>query len=238
MLRNFISKLLLENLEFQPTPGQLQLINELGEYVASGELSEIMLIRGYAGTGKTTLLKRVMSTVERLDFSVSHTTRLPRHGEIHGREYYFIKKELFEQMIDRGEFLEWAMVHDNYYGTALSTLSKKLEQNQDVILDIDVQGAEIIRKEGRLPASHIFIAPPDMIELERRLRGRGTEEEETIQKRLRNAHREMDFSPEYDYFIINDNLDRAAELLCSIIFAERARNRRTKEGVPLAGMNG
>jgi len=198
----------------------------------------LFIISAPSGTGKTSLLKRVMSTVERIDFSVSHTTRLPRHGEIHGREYFFIKKERFERMIDKGEFLEWAMVYDNYYGTALSTLSKKLEQNQDVILDIDVQGAEIIRKEGRLPASHIFIAPPDMIELERRLRGRGTEEEETIQKRLRNASREMDFSPKYDYFIINDDLDRAAELVCSIIFAERARNRRTMEGLPLAGMSG
>lgn len=198
----------------------------------------LFIISAPSGTGKTSLLKRVMSTIERVVFSVSHTTRPPRAGEIHGREYFFIDKQNFVQMIKNSEFLEWALVHDNYYGTALSMLSEKLAQDQDVILDIDVQGAEIIRKGGRLPASHIFIAPPDMEELERRLRGRGTEEEETIQKRLRNAHNEMKLSHHYDYFIINDDLGRAAETICSIIIAERARDRRDLGGLPFVGMGG
>ena len=198
---------------------------------------KLFIISAPSGTGKTSLLEIVMSEVERLVFSVSHTTRPPREGERDGREYYFVAKEQFQQMIAAGEFLEWAMVHDNYYGTALLSLSHQLEQNRDVILDIDVQGAEIIRRDGRLPASHIFIAPPDMAELERRLRGRATEKEQTIQKRLQNAHSEMAHCEKYDYFIINDNLQRAAGLVSSIIYAERARSRRTASGLPVdAGM--
>lgn len=194
---------------------------------------KLFIISAPSGTGKTTLLEIVMSEVERLVFSVSHTTRPPREGERDGKEYYFVGKEEFQQMIAAGEFLEWAMVHDNYYGTALSPLSRQLEQNRDVILDIDVQGAEIIRRDGRLPAAHIFIAPPGMEELERRLRGRATEKEQTIQKRLKNAHSEMAHCEKYDYFIINDNLQRAAVLVSSIIYAERARSRRTAQGLPV-----
>lgn len=194
---------------------------------------KLFIISAPSGTGKTSLLEIVMSEVERLVFSVSHTTRPPREGERDGKEYYFVAKEEFQQMIAAGEFLEWAMVHDNYYGTALSPLSRQLEQNHDVILDIDVQGAEIIRRDGRLPAAHIFIAPPGMEELERRLRGRATEREQTIQKRLKNAHSEMAHCEKYDYFIINDNLQRAAGLVSSIIFAERARSRRTAQGLPV-----
>lgn len=194
---------------------------------------KLFIISAPSGTGKTTLLEIVMSEVERLVFSVSHTTRPPREGERDGKEYYFVGKEEFQQMIAAGEFLEWAMVHDNYYGTALSPLSRQLEQNRDVILDIDVQGAEIIRRDGRLPAAHIFIAPPGMEELERRLRGRATEKEQTIQKRLKNAHSEMAHCEKYDYFIINDNLQRAAGLVSSIIYAERARSRRTAQGLPV-----
>lgn len=194
---------------------------------------KLFIISAPSGTGKTTLLEIVMSEVERLVFSVSHTTRPPREGERDGKEYYFVAKEEFQQMIAAGEFLEWAMVHDNYYGTALSPLSRQLEQNRDVILDIDVQGAEIIRRDGRLPAAHIFIAPPGMEELERRLRGRATEKEQTIQKRLKNAHSEMAHCEKYDYFIINDNLQRAAGLVSSIIYAERARSRRTAQGLPV-----
>jgi guanylate kinase len=194
---------------------------------------KLFIISAPSGTGKTSLLEIVMSEVERLVFSVSHTTRPPREGERDGKEYYFVAKEEFQQMIAAGEFLEWAMVHDNYYGTALSPLSRQLEQNRDVILDIDVQGAEIIRRDGRLPAAHIFIAPPGMEELERRLRGRATEKEQTIQKRLKNAHSEMAHCEKYDYFIINDNLQQAAGLVSSIIYAERARSRRTAQGLPV-----
>ncbi len=193
----------------------------------------LFIISAPSGTGKTSLLKIVMAEIRQLVFSVSHTTRLPREAEHDGKDYYFVTREKFQQMIGSGAFLEWATVHDNYYGTALSPLASELELNHDVILDVDVQGAEIVRRNSRLPASFIFIAPPDMKELEYRLRGRGTENEETIRRRLQNAHKEMAGAEKYDYLVINDNLQRAAELVSSIIYAERARGRRTPEGKPI-----
>ncbi len=193
----------------------------------------LFIISAPSGTGKTSLLKIVMSQVQQLVFSVSHTTRPPREGERDGRDYYFVTREHFQGMIASGAFLEWATVHDNYYGTALSTLASELEGNRDVILDIDVQGAEIVRRDERLPASFIFIAPPSMKELECRLRGRGTEKEETIRKRLQNARNEMGSGEKYDYFVINDDLQGAAGLVSAIIYAERARDRRTAEGMPI-----
>jgi len=194
---------------------------------------KLFIISAPSGTGKTSLLKHVMSGVERIVFSISHTTRPPRTGEGEGRDYYFVRKERFQEMVAAGEFLEWAVVHDNYYGTALSAISEQLKRNYDVILDIDVQGAEIIRSEKKLPASHVFIIPPDMAELENRLRGRGTENEQTIQKRLRNARDEILQCQRYDYVVVNDTLQRAAQLVSSIICAERARGRRTAQGIPI-----
>lgn len=193
----------------------------------------LFIISAPSGTGKTSLLKIVMSQVQRLVFSVSHTTRPLREGERDGRDYYFVSPDTFQEMIAGGAFLEWAMVHDNYYGTALSPLASELEVNRDVILDIDVQGAEIVRRDKRLPASFIFIAPPDMKQLEYRLRGRGTEEEETIRKRLQNARNEMGSGEKYDYFVVNDDLQGAAGLVSAIIYAERARHRRTAGGTPI-----
>ena len=193
----------------------------------------LFIISAPSGAGKTSLLKIVMSQVQQLVFSVSHTTRPPREGERDGRDYHFVTRRHFREMIASGAFLEWATVHDNYYGTALSPLASELEGNRDVILDIDVQGAEIVRRDKRLPASFIFIAPPSMNELECRLRGRGTEKEETIRKRLQNARNEMGSSGEYDYFVINDDLQGAAGLVSAIIYAERARDRRTAEGSPI-----
>ncbi len=191
----------------------------------------LFIISAPSGTGKTSLLKIVMSQVRQLVFSVSHTTRPPREGERDGSDYYFVTREQFQAMIAAGAFLEWATVHDNYYGTALSPLASELEVNRDVILDIDVQGADIVRRDKRLPASFIFIAPPGMKELESRLRGRGTEKEETIRKRLQNARLEMGSGEKYDYFVINDDLQNAAKMVSAIIYAERARERRTIEGL-------
>ena len=193
----------------------------------------LFIISAPSGTGKTSLLKIVMVQVRRLVFSVSHTTRLPRDGERDGNDYYFVTREHFQAMIAAGAFLEWATVHGNYYGTALAPLASELEANRDVILDIDVQGAEIVRRDKRLPATFIFIAPPGMKELECRLRGRGTEKEETIRKRLRNARIEMGSGGKYDYFVINDDLQNAAKMVSAIIYAERARDRRTIEGITI-----
>ena len=130
----------------------------------------LIIVSAPSGTGKTSILKQVIAQLDRVEFSVSHTTRTPRHGEKDGRDYYFVNHDTFEQMIDTGAFLEWARVHENYYGTAAAPIADKLRNGFDVILDIDVQGAEIIRQNSRLDYVDIFIAPPDATELEARLR--------------------------------------------------------------------
>lgn len=193
----------------------------------------LFVISAPSGTGKTTLLKRVMARISGLNFSVSHTTRKPRNGEQHGRDYYFVESNEFERMIDEKQFIEWARVHDNYYGTSTAAVSEQLTAGQDVILDIDVQGAAIIRNSSQPKAVHIFIAPPGLAALEARLRGRKTEDEETIQLRLQNGRVEMDAADNYDYLIVNDQLDEAVEVLSSIIIAERSRARRRPSGEPV-----
>jgi guanylate kinase len=193
----------------------------------------LFVISAPSGTGKTTLLKRVMARLGELHFSVSHTTREPRSGEQDGRDYHFISKQEFEVMIEDKSFVEWAQVHDNLYGTATAGVEGQLADGEDVILDIDVQGAAIIRDSSKLDGIHIFIAPPHLSVLEERLKGRDTDSEETIQLRLKNAVTEMKAASAYDYLIVNDDLDEAAEILTSIIIAERARCRRRPNGKPL-----
>ncbi len=193
----------------------------------------LFVISAPSGTGKTTLLKKVMARIPGLNFSVSHTTRMPRNGEQHGRDYYFVQREEFQQMIDKSQFIEWAQVHDNFYGTSTMAVSGQLAQGQDVVLDIDVQGAAIISNSKSLNAVQIFIAPPGLATLEERLRGRNTEDEETIQLRLQNGRLEMGAADNYDYLIVNDQLDEAVEGLVSIIIAERSRARRRPSGEPV-----
>jgi guanylate kinase len=193
----------------------------------------LFVISAPSGTGKTTLLKKVMARLPGLNFSVSHTTRLPRNGERHGADYYFVDRSEFERMVDDKQFLEWAHVHDKFYGTSTEAVSKQLEEGQDIILDIDVQGAAIIRNCEQLKAVQIFIAPPGLTVLEQRLRGRNTEDEETIRLRLQNARAEMQAAAMYDYLIVNDLLDEAAEILASIIIAERSRAHRRPSGEPV-----
>jgi len=174
-----------------------------------------------------------MDRITDLAFSVSHTTRAPRSGEQDGVEYHFVSHEEFECMRDKGLFLEWARVHDNYYGTSRKAIVKQLELGRDIILDIDVQGAALIRESSGLEASHIFISPPGLAALEERLRGRMTETEESIQVRLRNARLEMQAARNYEYIIVNDTLDEAVQLLSAIILAERARAHRLPSGSPI-----
>jgi guanylate kinase len=196
----------------------------------------LIIVSAPSGTGKTTILKRVMRQVERLAFSVSHTTRSPRSGETDGRDYFFVSRDLFEQMIEDGAFLEWARVHDNYYGTATAPIKEKLDEGFDVVLDIDVQGADIVRRQSRLDCVDIFIAPPNRVELENRLRRRGTEDERSLDVRLANSIEEMAQSPNYRYLIVNDRLDEAVTVLTSIIYATRAEGRRALNGLPLTAM--
>ena len=197
---------------------------------------KLFIVSAPSGTGKTTILKKVVSEVRKLAFSVSHTTRAPRRGERDGHDYYFVNKEQFEAIIAADGFLEWAEVHGNYYGTAMAPIKTQLADGNDVILDIDVQGAEIVRQTCQLPKVDIFIVPPDLPELEKRLRGRGTEGPNDIVRRLENAQTEMSQCDNYEYLIVNDQVDRAAKMLTAIIYSERSRDRRTLHGDAVASI--
>ena len=192
----------------------------------------LLVVSAPSGCGKTTIVKRVMDTLPGLVFSVSHTTRSPRPGEVDGVHYHFVDGQTFSAIRGRqpSGFLEWAEVHGNMYGTSVDSVVAKQQAGHDVLLDIDVQGAAQVRQ--RTNPVTIFIAPPSLAELERRLRGRGTESDATVAVRLHNARKEMACVAAYDYLVINDRLDEAVESLRSIIIAERCRHRRAPDGQP------
>jgi len=171
-----------------------------------------------------------MAQLPGLAFSISHTTRMPRKGEKDGREYYFVDKATFTAMIEESQFLEYADVHDNYYGTSRRAVQDQLNKGFDVILDIDVQGAKIIREAKEMDAVFIFLAPPDLTELERRLRGRGLDTDETIATRLKNANTELRSQADFNYLIVNEELDEAVRMFESVVLAERAKSRRHFNG--------
>lgn len=180
---------------------------------------KLFVISGASGVGKSTVLGTVMESNENLRFSVSATTRAPRPGETDGVQYYFITKEKFLEMIDQNAFIEYDAHMDNYYGTPIGQLEEKLQEH-DVILDIEPVGAFNVRKV-RPDAILIFIAPPSMEELERRLRGRGDTSEEQMRIRLERARWEMEQSTAYDYVVINDQVNTCADKILKII-AEKA----------------
>ena len=194
----------------------------------------LFIISAPSGAGKTTILKEILASIPRVSFSVSHTTRAPRQGEQHGADYFFVDRDEFIRMRDAGDFLEWAEVHSNLYGTSRQAVQSGLDSGIDLILDIDVQGARQIREREANPGYSIFIAPPSPEELEKRLRGRGTDSEGTIQERLQNAAREMTDMDQYDYIIINETISDAVTMLQSIIYAARSRSRRLHDGSPIA----
>ncbi|WP_448378108.1 guanylate kinase [Fervidobacterium sp.] len=187
----------------------------------------LFVISGPSGVGKTSIIRSVLERVERVVFSVSCTTRKRRPGEIHGVDYFFVSHEEFERMIKENKFIEWAKVHDNYYGTPAEMVYDNLRKGLDVILDIDVQGALTVKKNFS-GAKFIFIAPPSYEVLRERLKKRGTETEEKIQKRLETAKRELKFIPEFEYLIINEDLEESIRNLMSIIYAERLKFERIK----------
>ncbi|HIJ89814.1 MAG: guanylate kinase [Desulfobulbaceae bacterium] len=193
----------------------------------------LFVISAPSGAGKSTLLKKLLAKVPHLAFSVSHTTRNPRPGESNGREYHFVDRPTFEGMRDDQAFLEWAEVHGNLYGTSRAAIEAQQAKGIDVFLDIDVQGASQLRDCRHPGAIFLFIAPPSWQELERRLRGRGTDPEETVQLRLNNARREMEDAGCYDYLIINDRLEEAVDTLRAVVIAERCKARRSPDGQPI-----
>ncbi|MGB9835572.1 MAG: guanylate kinase [Candidatus Saccharicenans sp.] len=188
----------------------------------------IYVVSGPSGCGKSTLIKNLLSELPDLKFSVSHTTRPKRPNEVEGRDYYFISREMFEKMKQAGAFLEWAVVHDEYYGTSWEEIKNK-GKTGDLILDIDVQGARQVKKKLE-KATFIFVVPPSYPELEKRLRQRKTDSPEAIALRLKNARREIMDSDFFDYLVINGELKKAQEELKAIILAHRCLFReRQKE---------
>ncbi len=176
----------------------------------------LFIVSGPSGSGKSTVLGEVFKRRDRLYFSVSATTRAPRPGETDGVEYFFLDEERFDQMVERGEFLEHARYAKCSYGTPRGPIEEKLNAGIDVILDIEVQGAKQVK--ARMPeAVSVFLAPPDLRELERRLRSRGTESEERIALRLETARSELREAEKYDYVVVNDDFRRAAGELLDII---------------------
>ncbi|MBI5787240.1 MAG: guanylate kinase [Candidatus Schekmanbacteria bacterium] len=194
----------------------------MAEYRQKPSQGRIFILSGPSGAGKTLLSRKILTLFPDMLLSVSYTTRKQRPQEVDGRDYFFLTPEDFQRKIDQGDFLEWAIVHGQKYGTCRKWVTEKLNQGHDVILEIDVQGAEQVQRQN-LPACSIFVAPPSMEILLRRLKGRKNEAEMDIAKRLKNAEAEIQKAPDYQYLIINDVLSEAVEQLASIIRAQRCR---------------
>jgi guanylate kinase len=193
---------------------------------------ELFIVSAPSGAGKTTLIQKVMAGplggAGGLVFSVSHTTREPRSREVEGRDYHFVERETFQKMIAGGRFLEWAEVHGNYYGTSREAVFTALEEGRDVILDIDVQGAEQVL--ARCPeATGIFVLPPGFAELRQRLEGRRQDPPERVAERLSASLRELSCYQQYQYVIINRDVDAASTALAAIILGRRQRLERMRE---------
>jgi guanylate kinase len=193
----------------------------------------LYIISAPSGSGKSTLVNEMRKFVPNLEFSISFTTRAPRGSEQNGREYYFITRPEFEEMLARDEFLEYAKVFDNYYGTAKSVLEQAFRRGNDVLLDIDVQGERQVKK--KMPeAVSVFVLPPSRVELESRLRKRSISEnvrsEETIRQRLDRARKEIENYPNYDYILVNDRLEQSVDQLQAIVLGERYK----RSGKPLS----
>ena len=186
--------------------------------------SKLIIFAAPSGAGKSSLIKKIIEiSEEKLELSVSATTRLPRKGEIHGKDYFFISDNEFNELKDKDAFIECANVHGNQYGTLKSFVHEKLEEGISVILDIDVQGFAQIRETIEEMIS-IFIIPPSLDELEKRLISRGLDTNDAIKKRLVNAVEELKHAESFDYIVLNDNFDNAIDQLSSVIFANNKYN--------------
>jgi guanylate kinase len=190
----------------------------------------VFIISAPSGSGKSTLVHRLLETVTGLTFSISYTTRPPRPTEVNGVDYNFISKQEFEERLERSEFLEYALVFENYYGTNRCSLEAATHEGKDLVLDIDVQGARQL-KVAIPEAISIFVLPPSRQVLEQRLRARSQDSEEVIQRRLRGAVEEVRNYTQYDYVLINRELEEASARLAAIVRAERLRKAKMEEQV-------
>jgi guanylate kinase len=195
----------------------------------------LLVISSPSGAGKTSLCRRLISEQETLVLSVSATTRPPRAGEADGREYRFLDAATFAAMIDEGAFLEWAVVHDHRYGTPKADIEKAMAQGRDVLFDIDWQGARAIRAQAQEDTVSVFVLPPSMEELARRLRLRAQDSETEIARRLAGAKTEIEKWSDYDYVIVNDDLETSYQALCDIYLAERGKRFRNPWIEPFVG---
>ena len=187
----------------------------------------LVVLSGPSGSGKGTVLKQAMQQNDNIEISVSVTTRAPREGEIDGVNYYFSTREVFQKRLDEGGFLEWAEFCGNFYGTPRAEIEQRLNEGKDVILEIEVQGAMKVR-EAFPDAVLIFNLPPSLEELKKRLTGRKTESPEVVEKRLNTAAWELSQAGKYDYIIVNDNVETAANAFLSILEVEKHKTARNK----------
>lgn len=189
--------------------------------------SSLIVVSGPSGAGKSTVLGRVLAEMDRLRFSISHTTRPPRPGEEDGVQYFFVAEDRFRELKEQGAFLEWATVHAHQYGTSRLEYERAMADGVDLLLDLDVQGAAQVRLKFA-DAITVFLLPPSYEALERRLRSRGAGDEKSVQRRLAAAGEELSLYREYDYTIVNEDLDRSVEDLKAIVRAARCRTARVE----------
>jgi guanylate kinase len=195
------------------------------EVASTTDRGMLIVVSSPSGGGKGTLIDRVLKTLPGVSYSVSYTTRAPRGSEQDGREYFFVDTAAFEQMIQRGDFLEWANVYGHLYGTSAAQVERERAAGRDIILEIDVQGAASIRQKIPDQVS-VFILPPSFELLRERLVARGTDSPADLERRLRGAPSEVEQYKHFQYVILNDDINRASQQLASVIYAERARRER------------
>ena len=199
-------------------------------YFSPSRRGIIFIVASPSGAGKTTISRRALKEIGGLTASVSFTTRAPREGEIDGVDYHFVNDGEFDRRLRAGEMAEWARVFDSRYGTPRQPLDQAVASGGDILLDIDIQGVRQLRAAYPADSVTIFVLPPGFRELEERLRGRGTEDEPAIERRLHRAREEARAYPEYDYLIVNADIEESISRLAAVVGAERQRVTRLREG--------